>query len=232
LRPSRPASTRLPSSCGHGSSPSRPASCRSHHLFGRFHSPHYNVRQRVGKLVVPRRMVGTAEGRPTSFSSVSCCRSPVVPAPTPANFILSESALRDMGIEEGSMDGKHLVVTCTLSDCENKIPTKSLIDCEATRFSFIGENFVRQHNLPMFKLRVPRTLEVIDGRPIFSREITHIVKVGLTIGQHHEPLPAFVITLAHYPLVLGIPWLRHHDVSIRFASNTVTFDSGYCKTHC
>jgi hypothetical protein len=119
-----------------------------------------------------------------------------------------------MDIDEGSMDGKHLVVTCSLSDRENKIPTKSPIDCGATGFSFIDENFVRQHNLPMFKLRVPHTLEVIDGRPISSGEITHIVKVGFTIGQHHETLPAFVTTLGHYPLVLGIPWLRHHDVSI------------------
>ena len=42
----------------------------------------------------------------------------------------------------------------------------------------------------------------------------------------------FVTKLGHYPLVLGIPWLRHHDVAIRFASNRMTFDSEFCLEHC
>jgi len=32
--------------------------------------------------------------------------------------------------------------------------------------------------------------------------------------------------------VLGIPWLRHHDISIRFPTNTVTFNSPYCLDSC
>jgi len=42
----------------------------------------------------------------------------------------------------------------------------------------------------------------------------------------------FITKLGHYPIVLGIPWLRLHDVAVRFASNTVTFGSQYCITHC
>ena len=37
--------------------------------------------------------------------------------------------------------------------------------------------------------------------------------------------------LGHYPHVLGIPWLQHHDVSIRFTANKVTFDSERCCKH-
>lgn len=54
----------------------------------------------------------------------------------------------------------------------------------------------------------------------------------MTIDKHTETLPLFVTKLGHYPVVLGIPWLRHHDVSISFAKNTVSFDSDYCLTHC
>ena len=32
-------------------------------------------------------------------------------------------------------------------------------------------------------------------------------------------------------MVLGIPWLRHHDVRIQFARNAVTFDSPRCLSH-
>ena len=42
----------------------------------------------------------------------------------------------------------------------------------------------------------------------------------------------FIQKLGHYPIVVGIPWLRLHDVAVYFASNTVTFGSQYCPTHC
>jgi hypothetical protein len=42
----------------------------------------------------------------------------------------------------------------------------------------------------------------------------------------------FVTKLGHYPIVQGIPWLKQHDVAIRFASNLVTFSSQYCLAHC
>ena len=42
----------------------------------------------------------------------------------------------------------------------------------------------------------------------------------------------FATKLGHYPLVLGIPWLRHHDVAIQFASNRMTFNSEFCLAHC
>jgi hypothetical protein len=38
--------------------------------------------------------------------------------------------------------------------------------------------------------------------------------------------------LRHYPIVLGIPWLRQHDVCLHFAQNEVIFDSSYCLSHC
>jgi len=40
----------------------------------------------------------------------------------------------------------------------------------------------------------------------------------------------FITKLGHYPLVLGLPWLRCHDINIQFATNTLTFDSDFCPT--
>jgi len=42
----------------------------------------------------------------------------------------------------------------------------------------------------------------------------------------------FIMKLGSYPIVLGFPSIRLHDVAERFASNTVTFGSQYCTTHC
>jgi len=74
-------------------------------------------------------------------------------------------------------------------------------------------------------------VEVIDGIPIESGDITHIAKVGMMIQDHREQLPMFVTKLGHYPIVLGIPWLQLHGIAVRFASNTVAFGSQYCTTH-
>ena len=130
------------------------------------------------------------------------------------------------------MEGNHLVVTCILEDSNTKIPTHALVDCGATGYAFIDEDFVRHHQLPLFRLKTARSLEVIDGRPIESGDVTHLTKLSMTIDKHTETLPLFVTKLGHYPIVLGIPWLRHHDVSVRFAKNTVSFDSAYCLSHC
>jgi len=84
----------------------------------------------------------------------------------------------------------------------------------------------------LFKLKEPRSLEVIDGRPVESGTITHLTKVSVNINGHKEELPMFITKLGHYPIVLGLPWMRRHDISISFAKNTIPFDPDFCLMHC
>jgi len=130
------------------------------------------------------------------------------------------------------MEGKHLVVLCKISFGNRTVATHSLIDCGATGIAFIDEDFARHHQLPLTPLQYPRSLEVINGRPISSGDITHVANTHLAILEHQETLPMFVTKLGHYPVVLGIPWLELHDVAIRFSSRTLTFGSQYCTSHC
>jgi hypothetical protein len=58
------------------------------------------------------------------------------------------------------------------------------------------------------------------------------MEVRLDIQGHREKLPMFVTKLGRHPIVLGIPWLKQHDVVIHFASNLVTFRSQHCLAHC
>jgi hypothetical protein len=130
------------------------------------------------------------------------------------------------------MEGDHLVVSCTLSVNGQTIATHALIDSGATGIAFIDKDFARHHQLPLTPLQNPRSLEVIDGRPISSGDITHTISITLSINEHQEKLRMFVTKLGHYPIVLGIPWMDLHDINIRFCSRTVTFGSQYCSTHC
>jgi hypothetical protein len=96
-------------------------------------------------------------------------------------FSISSTAVKDAAIEEGSMDGNHLVVTCTLSLNNKAIPTHALIDCGATGYVFIDQDFTDHHQLSPCPLKTPCALEVIDGRKISSGDITHMVEAQLSI---------------------------------------------------
>jgi hypothetical protein len=41
----------------------------------------------------------------------------------------------------------------------------------------------------------------------------------------------YVASIGHYPLVLGIPWLKKHDININFPKIDIQFPSPNCLTH-
>ena len=48
-----------------------------------------------------------------------------------------------------------------------------------------------------------------------------MVKVLAKIGNHKEELRAFLTTLGHYSLLLGVPLMRDNDVKLDFAENSL-----------
>ena len=78
-----------------------------------------------------------------------------------------------------------------------------MIDNSVIAYAFIDEDYARCKNLPLYKLKEPRRLEIFDGTLTTSSDITHITKVQMKIGQHTEALFLFVTKLEYYPMVLG-----------------------------
>ena len=148
------------------------------------------------------------------------------------NLRVSAVSLTEVELTEDQLDGKQNINSCTLSFGDIRIQTRALIDCGATGYAFIDEGFARKYQILRFHLKKSRIVEVIDGRPTASGDITHLAKATLSIQEHHENLSMFITALGHYPILLGIPWLRQHDVGIRFASNLITFGSLFCLAHC
>src|SRR5207302_8132865 len=133
---------------------------------------------------------------------------------------------------ENGIEDNHLVQACDIIDNQNVIRSHALIDSGATRYAFMDKDFIRPHDLLLYSLKDPIALAVIDGRPISPGAITQLTHVQLKIKDHLEPIPAFITKLGGYHLTLGIPWLKHHDGAINFASNTITFESEYCLMNC
>jgi hypothetical protein len=176
---------------------------------------------RVGKCVSWEEQDGSLPGESTVSSSMLA-----------KILSISSTAIGDTAIEEGSMDGKHLIMMCDLSFNHKKIPTHALIDCRVIGYSFIDQTFTMYHKLPLCPLTTPWVLKVIDGQKISLGDITHLIEVCIDVQGHCEKLPMFITKLGCYPIMLGIPWLKQHDVVIRFASNLVTFGSQHCLAHC
>ncbi|GAA5820081.1 hypothetical protein JCM11491_002520 [Sporobolomyces phaffii] len=60
----------------------------------------------------------------------------------------------------------------------------------------------------------------------------HTAPLTLQIGDHYELIEFKIATFAHYPVILGIPWVRKHDVSSLPSENRVLFTSSHCAQHC
>jgi hypothetical protein len=58
------------------------------------------------------------------------------------------------------------------------------------------------------------------------------VHIDGVIGDHHQCLIAYIVSIGHYPLVLGIPWLKKHNININFAEMDMQFPSPNCLPHC
>ena len=149
-----------------------------------------------------------------AFSSFSCSQPPIAHPdrpptprtadshPVPPPLKVFAGALSTRFLDESQLEGNHLVVKCAIN---NEIDSHALIDCGAMGFAFIDEQFVSHHNLPQHRLRVPCTLQVINGRPVSSGDIIKLTYIPLDVGGHREVITAFVTSLGQYPLVLEIP---------------------------
>jgi hypothetical protein len=49
----------------------------------------------------------------------------------------------------GLMEGKHLVITCTLTGYNYKISTHALIDCGATGIALMDQDFAYYYQIPL-----------------------------------------------------------------------------------
>jgi len=78
-------------------------------------------------------------------------------------FGISKFSISKVDVLEGSMEGKYLVITCSLTIHDQVIQTHALIDCGATGIAFMDQDFARHHKVPLKELKERRQVEVIDG---------------------------------------------------------------------
>jgi hypothetical protein len=105
-------------------------------------------------------------------------------------FGISHGSVSKVEVLDGSMEGKHLVITCTLTVHNQDIPIHVLIDYRAMGIALMDQDFASHHQISHQECQENTQVDVIDRRPIESGDIAHIGKVGMGIQNHTEQLPS------------------------------------------
>ncbi|KAH6588897.1 hypothetical protein BASA50_010431 [Batrachochytrium salamandrivorans] len=98
--------------------------------------------------------------------------------------------------------------------------------------SLMDESLASQYCLPLVPLDTPIALFLADGQPATSPHVnfqTQLLK--LQTQEHIEVMNLYVSKLAH-PIILGLDWLVRHNPLVDWETQSLTFLSSYCSTHC
>lgn len=128
-------------------------------------------------------------------------------------------------------EDEHLILPCTVSTGSATVTAacQALIDCGATS-TFIDASFAKKHNLSLILLSKPRALELAD--PDQKSHITHMAEIELVIDRHYEKICCYVVRRLNYPLILGIPWMKKHNVKLDLRDRSVSFSPDSCGPQC
>ena len=160
------------------------------------------------KLERPMEPVAPADEKIWNFHSVSTNVVPqnavIVSAITPYQLVRLLTAL------------------ITLAD---SIKTTAMVDSGAMG-NFIHPRFVQEHGLST-KGRTPLVVNDVNGR-LLSR-VDQQTEIRMAIAGHTEMITFDVALLGKHNIVLGLPWLQHHNPMIQWSSGKITFTSDYCE---
>lgn len=171
---------------------------------------------------VPLRFDANTLTRSAVFSpSSSATVSPASPTSSPFTPVLSVRA-----DPSPPSNDENLMIPVSLTDSD----TFALIDTGSQR-NLIDEGYARSLHLPLVERSTPMPIEGFDGHSDHSLTF-FTAPLKLQIGSHVELIELNVSRVAHYPLILGTPWIRTHDVSLLLADNEIAFSSPFCLENC
>uniref|UniRef100_A0A0W0FQH5 Reverse transcriptase domain-containing protein n=1 Tax=Moniliophthora roreri TaxID=221103 RepID=A0A0W0FQH5_MONRR len=102
------------------------------------------------------------------------------------------------------------------------VETKALIDSGAGG-RFICEEEARKLKRPWMKLEKPIKVFNVDGTRNKISWITHSVMIDISIGDRSMKETLLISGLRPERIILGLPWLQHHNLDIDWVTGVVHF---------
>ena len=104
---------------------------------------------------------------------------------------------------------------------DHSIKVSALLDSGASA-CFIDKDFAERHKLPLITKKWPVSVEVIDGKPLVSGDVTQETKaLDIYIDQHRSTVVFNVIKSPSNPVILGLSWLDRYNPDIDWKKRRV-----------
>ncbi len=115
-----------------------------------------------------------------------------------------------------------LEIAVTLEINGRVMETVALIDSEAAG-NFIDVSLARDNNIPLVPCDSHLAVAALDGRPLGSGCIQFTTEnLQLCTGSlHTETIRLFVFQSPQNPIILGLPWLEQHNLSISWTKKQI-----------
>ncbi|KAK3566681.1 hypothetical protein QTP86_003194 [Hemibagrus guttatus] len=135
--------------------------------------------------------------------------------------------------EGGSSLFLNFTVPASLHMSDRCFPVSALIDSGAA-VNLIDWGLVEEFGIPIFPCVPALRITAIDNQPIGEGYLKHQTallefQVGLF---HYEQLAFYVTSAPANPVILGFPWLRHHNPHISWRSGELVRWSTTCLRGC
>jgi len=103
---------------------------------------------------------------------------------------------------------------------EEWIVTEALLDSEATGL-VMSEEFARKYRFKRIKLERPIYVRNVDGTLNYVGPIKDTVEVEIFFKGHKERMLINMIRGQKWSVILGMPWLAHHNPEIDWKTGEV-----------
>jgi len=98
--------------------------------------------------------------------------------------------------------------------------------------NFIDKAYAKASGIPMQQKTTPRRVLTVDGSEVTGGPLTHDAQIHQTINHHEKDIQLHCITIGNAQIILGMPWLKLHDLVIGWKNHTVKFHSDHCAEKC
>ncbi len=135
-----------------------------------------------------------------------------------------------------SEDNKGPILSSNPSRCftvpitlgSQKFKTHALLDSGASA-CFLDEEFSKLNNIPIVRKPEPVHVEVIDGRPLSSGDVTHeTIPLDVLLDNHSSRVTFNIIKTPSNPVILGLSWLEKYNPHIDWVARKLEF----CTIEC
>lgn len=115
----------------------------------------------------------------------------------------------------------HFLLSVTLAFEGRHVDLVAMIDSGATG-NFVNSAVVQRYGIPTEALACPKSLAVVDGRPIEAGRVTHRTENLQLLAENFEDSISLLVTsIGQHDIILGLPWLRRNNPKIDWAEKTI-----------